>query len=100
MKSAARVSIVGGSGYGGGELLRLLVSHPYVHLAQVVSTSHAGEYVHSIHPNMRPWGVERQPEPLRFASPGELGECDVCSLRFIMARASDRSNVSGIAELS
>jgi len=30
MTEHARVSIVGGSGYGGGELLRLLLGHPRV----------------------------------------------------------------------
>ena len=50
---SVRVSIVGGSGYGGGELLRLLLGHPQVEMAQVTSESHAGEYVHSLHPNLR-----------------------------------------------
>ena len=33
------VSIVGGSGYTGGEVLRLLLSHPRVELFQVTSES-------------------------------------------------------------
>jgi LysW-gamma-L-alpha-aminoadipyl-6-phosphate/LysW-L-glutamyl-5-phosphate reductase len=78
--TAARVSIVGGSGYGGGELLRLLLGHPCVEVAQVISTSHAGEYAHSIHPNLRPWGLRRPSEPLRFSSPGELAQCDILFL--------------------
>ena len=48
-----RVSIVGASGYGGGEVLRLLLFHPNVEIAQVTSESHAGEYVHQQHPNLR-----------------------------------------------
>ena len=32
-----RVSIAGGSGYAGGELLRLLLGHPDVEVAQVTS---------------------------------------------------------------
>ena len=39
------VSIVGGSGYGGGELLRLLLNHPQVEIRQATSRSHLGEYV-------------------------------------------------------
>jgi len=39
------VSIIGGSGYGGGELLRLLLSHQGVEVKQVTSLSHLGEYV-------------------------------------------------------
>ncbi len=48
-----RVSVVGGSGYGGGELVRLLLNHPHVELVQVTSESNAGKFVHSIHPNLR-----------------------------------------------
>jgi N-acetyl-gamma-glutamyl-phosphate/LysW-gamma-L-alpha-aminoadipyl-6-phosphate reductase len=47
------VSIVGGSGYGGGELLRLLLAHPCVEVKQVTSRSHLGEYVYQVHPNLR-----------------------------------------------
>ncbi len=48
-----RVSIVGGSGYTGGEVLRLLLGHPEVEIAQVTSESHVGEYVYQTHPNLR-----------------------------------------------
>jgi len=48
-----RVSIVGASGYAGGELLRLLLAHPCVTLGQVTSESNAGKYVHTLHPNLR-----------------------------------------------
>ncbi len=47
------VSIIGGSGYGGGELLRLLLAHPAVEIKQVTSRSHLGEYVFQVHPNLR-----------------------------------------------
>lgn len=46
-------SIIGGSGYGGGELLRLLLGHPCVEVKQVTSRSHLGEYVYQVHPNLR-----------------------------------------------
>src|SRR3954471_16205113 len=51
--SRVRVSIVGASGYTGGEVLRLLLNHPNVEIGQVTSESNAGNYVHSIHPNLR-----------------------------------------------
>ena len=47
------VSIVGGSGYTGGEALRLLLGHPQVRINQVTSESNAGKFVHSVHPNLR-----------------------------------------------
>ena len=48
-----RVSIVGGSGYTGGELLRLLLMHPHVEVVQVTSQRLAGKFVHGAHPNLR-----------------------------------------------
>ncbi len=48
-----KVAIVGGSGYVGGELLRLLLGHPDVEVAQVSSDSRAGESVGRAHPNLR-----------------------------------------------
>lgn len=47
------VSIVGGSGYTGGELLRLLLGHPEVEVKQVTSERQAGKFVFSTHPNLR-----------------------------------------------
>lgn len=48
-----RVGIIGGSGYVGGELLRLLLSHPHAEVTTVVSRKYAGEFVFLIHPNLR-----------------------------------------------
>jgi LysW-gamma-L-alpha-aminoadipyl-6-phosphate/LysW-L-glutamyl-5-phosphate reductase len=45
--------IVGGSGYVGGELLRLLLRHPEVEVLQVTSDSMAGKAVTRSHPNLR-----------------------------------------------
>lgn len=46
-------SIIGGSGYAGGELVRLLLSHPEVEIKQVTSERNAGKFVRSVHPNLR-----------------------------------------------
>jgi LysW-gamma-L-alpha-aminoadipyl-6-phosphate/LysW-L-glutamyl-5-phosphate reductase len=48
-----RAAIVGGSGYAGGELLRLLLSHPDVDVTQVTSERLGGKYVHTVHPHLR-----------------------------------------------
>ena len=48
-----RVGIIGGSGYVGSELLRLLLLHPEVEVTMVTSRQSAGEYVFSVHPNLR-----------------------------------------------
>jgi N-acetyl-gamma-glutamyl-phosphate/LysW-gamma-L-alpha-aminoadipyl-6-phosphate reductase len=47
------VSIVGASGYTGGETLRLLLDHPQIRICQVTSESNAGKYVYAVHPNLR-----------------------------------------------
>jgi LysW-gamma-L-alpha-aminoadipyl-6-phosphate/LysW-L-glutamyl-5-phosphate reductase len=69
-----RVAIAGGSGYAGGELARLLLFHPQVELTQVASNSHAGQYMHSVHPNLRKLSL------LRFCHPDELTSCDILFL--------------------
>ncbi len=48
-----KVSILGGSGYAGGELLRLLINHPNTEIVTVTSNRFAGEPVFRIHPNLR-----------------------------------------------
>ena len=48
MKSI-KTGIVGGAGYTGGELIRLLIRHPYVSVSFIHSRSHAGKPVHSVH---------------------------------------------------
>ncbi|NOX37853.1 MAG: N-acetyl-gamma-glutamyl-phosphate reductase [Calditrichaeota bacterium] len=69
-----RVSIVGGSGYTGGELLRLLLFHPGVQIQQVTSERHAGKPVSRLHPNLRK--ITR----LSFCSLEQLEACDVLFL--------------------
>jgi len=48
-----RIGIIGGSGYVGGELLRLLLMHPEVEVTTVTSRQSAGEYIFNAHPNLR-----------------------------------------------
>lgn len=48
-----RVSIVGASGYGGGELARLLVGHPEVELVHLTAESKAGQAMTDLYPNLR-----------------------------------------------
>ncbi|MGH8282758.1 MAG: N-acetyl-gamma-glutamyl-phosphate reductase [Gammaproteobacteria bacterium] len=48
-----QVYILGGSGYGGGELLRLLSQHPHVDSIRAVSRKHVGEPFWKVHPNLR-----------------------------------------------
>lgn len=47
-----RVGIIGGAGYTGGELIRLLVHHPGVSVSFIHSKSSAGKAVHIVHQDM------------------------------------------------
>ena len=47
------VAIIGGSGYSGYELTRLLVHHPQVKLTQVISRTHAGRAVGEVYPKLQ-----------------------------------------------
>ena len=88
-----RASIAGASGYAGGELLRLLLSHPHATVAQATSERLAGAYVHHVHPNLR--GVT----DLRFVTAGELAPCDALFLCLPHGRAMDRiDEFRGVAE--
>jgi LysW-gamma-L-alpha-aminoadipyl-6-phosphate/LysW-L-glutamyl-5-phosphate reductase len=69
-----RVSIVGASGYAGGELLRLLLGHPGVEIGQATSESHLGEFAYQQHPNLR------KRTTLKFTSREVLEPCDVLFL--------------------
>ncbi|WP_312911527.1 N-acetyl-gamma-glutamyl-phosphate reductase [Natronosalvus caseinilyticus] len=63
-------SVVGGTGFTGGELLRLLAGHPTFEIQQATSRSAAGKSVGSKHPPLR--GSD-----LRFSDPEDLESVDV-----------------------
>jgi N-acetyl-gamma-glutamyl-phosphate reductase len=50
--SKLRVAIFGGSGYGGSELLRLLLPHPHAEIQFVTANEHAGKAVSDVHKNL------------------------------------------------
>jgi N-acetyl-gamma-glutamyl-phosphate reductase len=47
-----RIGIVGGAGYTGGELIRLLLHHPYAEIVFVHSKSNAGNFLYAIHSDL------------------------------------------------
>ena len=65
------VSVIGGSGYAGGELVRLLLAHPGANLKQVTSERNSGKFVRSVHPNLR------KVTDLKFSSVSSLDPVDV-----------------------
>ncbi len=68
-----KIGIVGGTGYTGVELLRLLVQHAGSELKVITSRKEAGMPVAEMFPNLRGRMALKFTEP----SAGALGECDV-----------------------
>ncbi|MBS3805188.1 MAG: N-acetyl-gamma-glutamyl-phosphate reductase [Oleiphilaceae bacterium] len=68
-----KVGIVGGTGYTGVELLRILAAHPEVDVRQITSRSEAGMAVADMYPNLRGH------YDLRFSEPdvNTLAACDL-----------------------
>ena len=68
-----KIGIVGGTGYTGAELLRLLSGHPNAELVAITSRSEKGVPVAQLYPNLR--GIV----DLAFSDPdiAVLGQCDL-----------------------
>ncbi|MDB5202670.1 MAG: N-acetyl-gamma-glutamyl-phosphate reductase [Ferruginibacter sp.] len=52
MANKIRIGIIGGAGYTGGELLRILINHPAADIAFIQSNSNAGKPVASVHEDL------------------------------------------------
>ncbi|MBA2249585.1 MAG: N-acetyl-gamma-glutamyl-phosphate reductase [Chitinophagaceae bacterium] len=61
-----RVGIIGGAGYTGGELIRVLLNHPQAEIVFVNSKSNAGKYIHEVHSDLLGDSL------LKFSLPGEI----------------------------
>jgi len=72
-KNGIRIGIVGGTGYTGVELLRLLAQHPHCELAAITSRKEAGTGVAEMFPNLRGRVA------LKFSDPDKAGlkACDL-----------------------
>lgn len=70
------IGLVGGSGYAGGELLRLLAGHPVFHVAAISAHSNAGEEITSIHPQLQSYAGRK----FTAFTPEEFANCDLIFL--------------------
>ncbi len=71
---SVRVSIVGASGYGGGELVRLLTGHPEVEVTHLTAESRRGEAMASLYPNLRTFtgAVTEEADPEQIAEDSDV----------------------------
>ena len=66
-----KATVIGASGYVGGELVRLLLAHPHFELRFATSENFAGKLISKVHPNLR--GATN----LKFAKIAEVEKTDV-----------------------
>jgi len=92
MTETLSVSIVGGSGYTGGELLRLLLQHPFVSVQQVTANRNAGKFVHQVHPHLRGQTT------LKFTTTDQLDTCDILFLA--LPHGAAQQQIDQYAELA
>lgn len=85
--SKLRVAIYGGSGYGGSELLRILLFHPNVEIAFVTANEHAGKRVSEVHRNL--YGLTDMTFRLAPEDPAELADLDCVFLALPHGQAMD-----------
>ena len=71
-----KIGLIGGSGYAGGELLRLLALHPHFDVVAISAHSNAGELVTSIHPQLRSY----QGRTFLPFSAAEFSQCELVFL--------------------
>ena len=77
MKKSIKAGIIGSAGYTGGELIRILLNHPYTELSLINSKSNAGKPLSAVHQDLI------GETDLKFTdnnSPLENGEIDVLFL--------------------
>ncbi|ASN80880.1 N-acetyl-gamma-glutamyl-phosphate reductase [Deinococcus ficus] len=84
MSEQKTVAIVGGSGYAGGEFLRLALNHPNLKVTQVTSERSAGLPVTMVHPNLR------SRSNLKFTKMAELQDADIVVLALPHGSAAKR----------
>ena len=86
-------SVIGASGFTGGELLRLLTEHPQFEITQATSRKYSGRSIGYTHPNLRDL-------KLKYSSPDELESVDVLFVAtphgVSMSRIDDFSEASDI----
>ncbi len=68
-----KIGLIGGSGYAGGELLRLLAGHPHFDVVAISAHSNAGEEITSIHPQLQSYSGRK----FSALSADEFSQCEL-----------------------
>ena len=86
-----KIGIIGGSGYAGGELLRLLARHPEFEVCCVSAHSNAGELITTVHPHLTGYAK------IKF-SEFKASDFDCCELVFLALPHGESAKI--VAQLS
>lgn len=86
-----KIGIIGGSGYAGGELLRLLAGHPDFEVCCVSAHSNAGELITTVHPHLSNYAN-------RKFSEFKASDFDCCELIFLALPHGESAKI--VAQLS
>ena len=86
-----KIGLVGGSGYAGGELLRLLALHPHFTVEAISAHSNAGEEITSIHPQLQSYAG-------RKFTPFVAADFKECELIFLALPHGESAKI--VAQLS
>lgn len=71
-----KIGLVGGSGYAGGELLRLLALHPHFTVEAISAHSNAGEEITSVHPQLQSYAGRK----FTAFVPADFQDCELIFL--------------------
>ena len=71
-----KIGVVGASGYAGGELLRLLASHPHFDVIAITAHSNAGEQITSVHPQLQSYAGKK----FNAFAPNDFASCELIFL--------------------
>lgn len=91
--SVVGLSILGGTGYGAGEILRLLIQHPKISVVDVVSSSQAGEKISSVHSHLSGFYDANFENELSFKSLAEYEH------RYLLTALPHGTSANKISEL-
>src|SRR5688572_3706541 len=86
MNEKIKIAIFGGSGYGGSELLRILLFHPNAEIVLVTANEHAGKSVAAVHRNLN--GLTDLTFTVATGSLSELNDIDIALFALPHGQAS------------
>ena len=81
-----KIGVIGASGYAGGELLRILATHPIFQLTAVTAHSNAGEFITAVHPGLATYANQKFSE-------FKASDFQVCDLVFLALPHGESASV-------